>query len=118
MGSIVGIIVGLAMASYAATTVFSSAPHSSTWSGVFNVLNIPAGMLAFAIGYVVHPGEIGWATSPYLVLIVLQWFLIGSGIGALTTWFRSFRKGKANKPLQGTPAKAPSSSAEPEGRRS
>ena len=118
VGTIAGITVGVAMAMYAVATVRGSAPRSSTWSEVFDLLNIGAAVLTYVFAFVAHPSDIGAALYPYLVFIVLQWGLLGAGTGAIISWLTATRKTWANQPLQGTPAKAPSSSAEPEGRRS
>jgi hypothetical protein len=118
VGSIVGIIIGVAMAIYALASVRDSAPSSSTWSEVFDLLNIGAAALTYVFAFVAHPSDIGAALYPYLVFIVLQWGLLGAGAGAAIAWFTSTRKSRANQSLQGTPGRVPFPATEPGARRS
>ncbi len=55
--------------------------------------------------------------------VVMNWQLLAAGtvaiLGAIFSLVSAYRKKRSpNQPLQGTPAKAPSSSTEPDGRRS
>ncbi len=81
------------------------------------------GGLPGLIGAVLHPLAVVYTlispepgrTSVYFVSGVLQWLVLGFIAVAICD---RAKENRANKPLQGTPAKAPSSSTEPEGRRS
>ena len=75
---------------------------------------IGAGLHPLAVIYTILSPEAGRA-SVYFVSGVLQWLVLG--FIAVAIWNRA-KKSRANQTLQGTPAKAPSSSTEPDGRRS
>ena len=97
----VGLVTGIAMSS--PVWMAYSSPHRADWmeAGVLSVLNAPAGYVAYAwvrIGLPFPGATSEWApwVNATIFMIVVQWTLVGAGVGWLS--WRLWRKaGSSNK---------------------
>ena len=97
IGLLAGAILGVAMAVWVAVPVKSPGSVSRFWEEVFGSLNIVAVVLTYVYTKFVHTVEFGDMIYPLLICIVLQWALVGAGVGAGVGWFSAKKRKGANQ---------------------
>ena len=99
IGLLAGFILGVAMAVPVAVPVPVENPESASRFSekAFGNLNMGASVLLYVYSKFVHIREIGDMIYPLVGCIVLQWALVGAGVGAGVGWFSAKKRRGANK---------------------